>query len=472
MSKKDAIRVIVGDGSRVDRDLVRFMLERDGFRVISSVAASEDLNRAASVMQPDAVVLGEELLDLGGGQAARLARGACPDAKIVLFSALPAAAAVGPGEPDAVLERGIGLKDLTRSLNDLFQPVAAGTVATLPMVAAGARPSAAPTPASPLPPPLAVEPRRRPFLVLAAAAAAMILLVFVVARNFPADDASVRSSAVPSSAPTPQSTDTPTDAGIAGGSAPATSATGQQRLNEAMSFLDRLEEAVQEGRLAEVSALAHRLAQAQTLAAAEGADVSDLNLLIQSTLAGLTEDLNPLVGAALRGALGRLAPAPTTPGSGPSAPDPSNEQPRPDPTTSPPPADGTGETPTPPPTDSGGTDPSGNDDAAEDPDAGAEPPQEGAGDDDSNVGDGLAADRDPDSSNAEGAQDGSNAPAAESTPTGGGDQGGDDQGGEPGSDQPIASTEPSSSTGTGDRETTAGGDLPDDGDGDAAADGS
>ena len=115
MSKRDAIRVIVGDGSRVDRDLVRFMLERDGFRVISSVAASEDLNRAASVMQPDAVVLGEELLDLGGGQAARIARGACPEAKIVLFSALPAAAAVGPGEPDAVLERGIGLKDLRRA---------------------------------------------------------------------------------------------------------------------------------------------------------------------------------------------------------------------------------------------------------------------------------------------------------------------------------------------------------------------
>ena len=111
--------------------------------------------------------------------------GSRPEAKIVLFSALPAAAAVGPGEPDAVLERGIGLKDLTQSLNDLFQPAAVGTVATPPLAAARLRPSTSPTPASAPPPPVTDEPRRRPFLVLAAAAAAMILLVFVVARNFP-----------------------------------------------------------------------------------------------------------------------------------------------------------------------------------------------------------------------------------------------------------------------------------------------
>ena len=447
------------------------MLERDGFRVISSVAASEDLNRAASVMQPDAVVLGEELLDLGGGQAARIARGACPEAKIVLFSALPAAAAVGPGEPDAVLERGIGLKDLTQSLNDLFQPAAVGTVATLPLAAARMRPSTSPTPASAPPPPVTDEPRRRPFLVFAAAAAAMILLVFVVARNFPPDEASVRSSSMPSSAPTSELTRAPTEAGIAGGSAPAISATGQERINMAKSLLDRLEKAVHEGREDVVYSVANKLAEARTLAAAAGADVSDLNLLIQSTLKELTEDLNPLLGAALFGALGELAPSPTTPGSGPSSDDPVNEEPRPDPTTSPP-AEDTEEPISPPAPDEGVTpvDPP----ETEDPEPGGSPYEGGGGNFDRGVENGGQTDGDDvssDSTEQRDVRDVMPPHPADSDPAPEGDGGADDQGGEPDSDEPIASTVPSASTG-GDRETTDGDDSPGDGDGDAAADGS
>lgn len=468
MSKKDAIRVIVGDGSRVDRDLVRFMLERDGFRVISSVAASEDLNRAASVMQPDAVVLGEELLDLGGGQAARVARGACPEAKIVLFSALPAAAAVGPGEPDAVLERGIGLKDLTRSLNDLFQPVAAGTVATLPIAAARARASVAPAPASAPPPPLTDEPRRRPFLVLAAAAAAMVLLVFVVARNFPADEASVRSSAVPSTAPAIGAAGAATSNDGTETPSPTTTATGEAPLSSALSTLGLLTQAIRDGDLGQVPGLVRKLVAERAVAAAAGADVSRLNQLIGAKLAPLTQGLEPRTGWALR-TLGTLVPPPDAAGPGPSEPGPSNEEPRPDPTTTPPPTDGTGETTT-PPTDSGGTDPSGNDGSG-DPGSEVEDPYEGGGDTDNSVNDGLTDDRDPDPGNVAGTQDGSNAPVAESGPTAGGDQGANDQGGGTGSDEPVASTGPSASTG-GDRETTAGDDSPDDGDGDAAADGS
>lgn len=468
MSKKDAIRVIVGDGSRVDRDLVRFMLERDGFRVISSVAASEDLNRAASVMQPDAVVLGEDLLDLGGGQAARLARGACPEAKIVLFSALPAAAAVGPGEPDAVLERGIGLKDLTRSLNDLFQPVAAGTVATLPTAAARARPSATPTPPSTPPPPVMDEPRRRPFLVLAAAAAAMVLLVFVVARNFPSDEDSVRSSADPTTAPAIGSAGAAAATGGTATPSPTPTAPEEAPLSNAFSTLGLLTQAIRNGDLSQVPGLVRRLAAERAVAAAAGVDVSRLNQVIGSKLGPLTQGLEPRTGWALRYNLGTLVPPPDTAGTGPSEPDPSNEEPRPDPATSPPPTDGTGETTTPPPTDSG-TGSAGNDGTGEDPDAGDDPPIDGADDQsDSTGGEDIPSDRDPDASNVEGTREGGNAPAAESRPTAGGDQGAD--GGEPGSDEPIASTGASTSSG-GDRDTTSG-DSPDDGDGDAAADGS
>jgi hypothetical protein len=472
VSKRDAIRVIVGDGSRVDRDLVRFMLERDGFRVISSVAASEDLNRAASVMQPDAVVLGEELLDLGGGQAARIARGACPEAKIVLFSALPAAAAVGPGEPDAVLERGIGLKDLTQSLNDLFQPAAVGTVATLPLAAARARPSTGPAPASAPPPPVTDEPRRRPFLVLAAAAAAMILLVFVVARNFPSDEASVRTSSGPSTAPAIGSAGAAAAAGATATPSPTASATAEAPLSSALTTLGLITQAIRDGDAPEVLGLVRKLAAERAVAAAAGADVSLLNKLIGKELVPLTQGLEPRTAGALRNILGSVVPPPNTTGTDPSEPGPSNEEPRPDPTTSPPPADGTGDTTTTtPPTDSG-TDPGNDGSSTEDPGTGAEPPTNEAQDQsDSNVGDDLTSDRDPDSSNVDSSQDRSNAPAADGGPAAEGDGGADDQGGEPDSDEPIASTGPSASTG-GDRETTDGDDSPDDGDGDAAADGS
>ena len=443
------------------------MLERDGFRVISSVAASEDLNRAASVMQPDAVVLGEELLDLGGGQAARIARGACPEAKIVLFSALPAAAAVGPGEPDAVLERGIGLKDLTQSLNDLFQPTAVGTVATLPLAAARMRPSKAPAPASAPPPPVTDEPRRSPFLVLAAAAAAMILLVFVVARNFPSDEASVRSSSVPSTAPAIGSAGAAAAAGATATPSPSNSATAETPLSSAFGTLTLLTQAIRDGDLSHVPGLVRKLVAERAVAAAAGADVSRLNELIGDRLAPLAQGLEPRTGWALRYNLGALVPPPNTGGTDSSEPGPSNEEPRPDPTTSPPPADDTGDTTTttPPPTDTG-TDPS------EDPDPGVEAPQPGGEDTADNSGNaGLDDDRDTNSSNVDSTQDRSNAPAADGGPTAEGDGGADDEGGEPDSDEPIASTGPSASTG-GDRETTDGDDSPDEGDGDVSADGS
>ena len=448
------------------------MLERDGFRVISSVAASEDLNRAASVMQPDAVVLGEELLDLGGGQAARIARGACPEAKIVLFSALPAAAAVGPGEPDAVLERGIGLKDLTQSLNDLFQPAAVGTVATLPLAAARMRPSTAPAPASAPPPPATDEPRRSPFLVLAAAAAAMILLVFVVARNFPSDEASVRSTSVPSTAPAIGSAGAAAAAGATATPSPSESATAETPLSSALGTLSLLTQAIRDGDLGQVPGLVRKLVAERAVAAAAGADVTRLNELIGDRLAPLTQGLEPRTGWALRYNLGALVPPPNTTGTDSSEPGPS-EEPRPDPTTSPPPADSTGDTTTPPPTDSGDTDPGGNDVSGGDPGSVVDSPQPGGEDTaDSSGNGGLDDDRDTNSSNVDATQDRSNAPAADGGPTAEGDGGADDQGGDPDSDEPIASTGPSASTG-GDRETTdEGDDSPDDGDGDAAADGS
>jgi hypothetical protein len=298
----------------------------------------------------------------------------------------------------------------------------------------------------------------------------MILLVFVVARNFPSDEASVRSSSVPPTAPAIGSAGAAAAAGATATPSPTASATGETPLRSAIGTLTLLTQAIRDGDLSQVPGLVRKLVAERAVAAAAGADVTRLNELIGERLAPLTHGLEPRTGWALRYNLGALVPPPDTTGTDPSEPGPSNEEPRPDPTTSPPPADGTEDTTTPPPTDSG-TDPGSNDGSTEDPDSGAQPPSEEARDEtDSNVGNNLPSDQDPNSSNVDSTQDRSNAPAADGGPTAESDGGADDRGGEP-SDEPIASTGPSASTG-GDRETTNGDDSPDDGDGDAAADGS
>jgi hypothetical protein len=346
VSKTDAIRVIVGDGSRVDRDLVRFMLERDGFRVISSVAASEDLGRAASVMQPDAVVLGDELLDVGGSEAARIVRESCPAAKIVLFSALPAAAAVGPGAPDAVLERGIGLKDLTPALKRLFQPTA-GAVAVL-APAAAATPVARPAPPAtpPTPPPPADEPKRRPLVVLTAVAASMVLLIFVVARALPSNEGRSRASAppAPSVAASAGAANSPSSTTTHAPSQPA-----RAQLAAVSSTAEDLQQAALHGSRFRVRRLVLKLHDERAAAAAAGADVSGLNQEIAAQLAPLADSVAPKLAVALHFMLGSLVPAPPTTGNSPPPSDSGGSQP---PSTGPPPAPPppTTEPPQPPPT--------------------------------------------------------------------------------------------------------------------------
>ena len=330
------------------------MLERDGFRVISSVAASEDLTRAASVMQPDAVVLGEELLDVRGAEAARLVRHACPEAKIVVFSALPAAAAVGPGEPDAVLERGIGLKDLTPALNDLFEPAASGVVATLPVAKATAPPTARPAPARPTTRPAVArggDSRRRSVVVLTAAAAAMLLLVFAVARTFPGNDGSTRADASPSSslglgAAVPSGP----SAGSAGvGAAQAPNVAANTHVDAVRQTLEALTQAARGGSLPDVLRLTRELLSERGAAQAAGADVGQLNDMIASTLQPLSASQ---YGSALRMILGPTL-VPPAESSTPDAP--ATDKPGDGGTDANGGDGGTAPEP-PPPTESGGTD--------------------------------------------------------------------------------------------------------------------
>jgi hypothetical protein len=419
VSKTDTIRVIVGDGSRVDRDLVRFMLERDGFRVISSVAASEDLTRAASVMQPDAVVLGEELLDVRGAEAARLVRHACPEAKIVLFSALPAAAAVGPGEPDAVLERGIGLKDLTPALNELFEPVGAGVVATLPVARAAAPPSVRPAPARPATRPAAPrggDSRRRSVVVLTAAAAAMLLLVFAVARTFPGNDAATRAGASPSPSlglGAEVTSPRPSAGSVGVGAAQAPNVAATTHVDAVRQTLDALTQAARGGSLSEVARLARELLSERGAAQAAGADVARLNELISSTLEPLS---GSQYGSTLRLFLGStLVPPPEASSSGsPASDNPNDSRPNPNPSDE-------GTVPQPPPPAGSGSETGGPAPAPEPSDESPSPIGDAAGPGD---GDATTGPDDPSSDSGDSGDSGDDGAAQASRTAGGSGHGG------------------------------------------------
>lgn len=74
------IGVIVGEGHRARRGLLRFVLEGEGFLVLADASTAAELVQALAVHRPDAVVLDDGI----GSTAVVLTREMCPDAKIVL----------------------------------------------------------------------------------------------------------------------------------------------------------------------------------------------------------------------------------------------------------------------------------------------------------------------------------------------------------------------------------------------------
>ncbi len=108
----------------------------------------------------------------------------------------------------------------------------------------------------------------------------MILLVFVVARNFPSDEASVRSSSVPSTAPAIGSAGAAAAAGATATPSPSDSATAETPLSSALGTLSLLTQAIRDGDLGQVPGLVRKLVAERAVAAAAGADVTRLNELI------------------------------------------------------------------------------------------------------------------------------------------------------------------------------------------------
>jgi hypothetical protein len=114
MEPNQPIRVVVGDGIPLERDLARIFLRKGGYRVVGQAATSEDLIWDVRRRQPDVVVLGQLLLDVESSRAIDAVRAVAPSATVALITMLPDEA-LG-GRPDLLLERGVGLRELPHVL--------------------------------------------------------------------------------------------------------------------------------------------------------------------------------------------------------------------------------------------------------------------------------------------------------------------------------------------------------------------
>lgn len=78
--ERPRIGIVVGEGNRARRGLMRFVLEGEGFVVLAEASTAVELVQALAVHRPDAVVLDDAI----GSIAGVLTREMCPEAKIVL----------------------------------------------------------------------------------------------------------------------------------------------------------------------------------------------------------------------------------------------------------------------------------------------------------------------------------------------------------------------------------------------------
>ena len=113
------IRVLVAGDIYANRALVRPFLEDDGYELVGEGYERADLIPKVIGRQPDAIVVDEALLAGRRNQKAlHRIRRAAPDAKLVVVTATPAAAAFA--DADATLEAGLSLAALTALLGRLF----------------------------------------------------------------------------------------------------------------------------------------------------------------------------------------------------------------------------------------------------------------------------------------------------------------------------------------------------------------
>ena len=298
------IRVLVAGDIYANRAVVRPFLQDDGYEVVGEAYERTDLMPTVIVWQPDAIVVDETLLaGRRPARAIRRIRNAAPDAKLVVVSATPAAAAFA--DADATLEAGLSLAALTALLGRLFaeRPPRA-TIAAGALVGAGAVAGAAVSyPAAPASP--ASEPRGSVARFVASVGLPLVAVWSLIALMTTGGGVVL---------PRAGTTDL-----AAGGVVVIPMTDGP--LAGAQGSLDRLLHAIHNGNPVLATAHAQALMNARASAIAFGYPIGQLDADVESSLAAVVGLLSPSATGSLAAILGGLFPViqdepTTTPGGG------------------------------------------------------------------------------------------------------------------------------------------------------------
>jgi DNA-binding NarL/FixJ family response regulator len=124
MPSAGPLRVVIAGAIPLDRGLVRFILQEEGFEVVGESSGGAEAARLVSEHRPDAIVLHGSLTIEGGSHVIPWIRTISPWTKIVLFTPHPDEASVDRPEyrADAYLEEGLGLRSLIGALRSLCRP--------------------------------------------------------------------------------------------------------------------------------------------------------------------------------------------------------------------------------------------------------------------------------------------------------------------------------------------------------------
>ena len=124
MPSAGPLRVVIAGAIPLDRGLVRFILQEEGFEVVGESSGGAEAARLVSEHRPDAIVLHGSLTIEGRSHVIPWIRTISPWTKIVLFTPDPDEASVARPEcrADAYLEEGLGLRDLIGALRSLCRP--------------------------------------------------------------------------------------------------------------------------------------------------------------------------------------------------------------------------------------------------------------------------------------------------------------------------------------------------------------
>ncbi|MEX0990578.1 MAG: hypothetical protein WD206_09840, partial [Actinomycetota bacterium] len=142
MNPEGPLRVVIAADSAMNRDIVRFFLQEDGFEIVGDAARAEDAAWMAAKFGADAVILQESIAAEEAQEAIHRLRAQAPSTRIVVVtpegSAGPAMSATRGA--DSYLEAGVGLVDLALVLRTITAEPASALGAVAPATPVPVRP--------------------------------------------------------------------------------------------------------------------------------------------------------------------------------------------------------------------------------------------------------------------------------------------------------------------------------------------